>query len=157
MHTQRSLFRHGFALMTLGFLLGGVVGAMGGGPRARLWLGAHVTGLLVGLVVIAVAAAWPHLSLGPGARRAAYAVTVYGNWTGAAVLGVFASAVGFPTKISTPELPPPPAWASAIVGVGLVVVTLSTFAMCGLVLYGLRGTGEKSTAGSAAGEPAPAE
>ena len=138
MDRQRALFRHGFALLTLGFVIGGAVGGMGGGPRARLFLGSHVTALLVGLLVIAVGVVWPRLVLGARGASVAYATTVWGNWIGAVVLGLFAPAIGFPSKISTPELPQPAAWANAIVGLGLVSVTVTTFVMCGLVLHGLR-------------------
>jgi hypothetical protein len=151
---QRKLFRHGFGILTAGFGLGAVVGAMGGGPHARLWLGSHVTCLLTGLLVIGVAAGWPHFQLGARARRTVYALTAYGNWFAVVMLGVVAPATGFPSKISTPDLPPPPAWASAVVGLSLVVVTLSTFAMCALVLYGLRGASAERLD---AVTPAPAE
>jgi hypothetical protein len=135
---QRRLFRHGFAILTGGFVLGLVVGGMGGGPRARLWLGSHVTALLVGLMVVAVGVVWPHLSLGERGRKVLATTTIAGNWFSFAMLGVFVPVVGFPSKLSTPTLPDPPAWAAGVVGLSLVVVTLSTFVMCGCVLYGLR-------------------
>lgn len=138
MDAQRKLFRHGFVILLVAFALGGVAGAAGGGPHARLWLGAHTTGILVGLLVVAVGAVWPQLLLDQRAARALYALTVGGNWVGVLVLGIFAPAVHFPSAISTPDLPAAPGWASSIVGLGLVVVTLSTFAMCGLVVAGLR-------------------
>jgi hydroxylaminobenzene mutase len=136
---QRRLFRHGFTILVIAFALGGVAGAAGGGPHARLWLGAHTTGILVGLLVVAVGAVWPTLVLGARASRTLYGVTLGGNWVGVVVLGIFAPAVGFPSAISTPELPPAAAWAAMLVGLGLVVVTVSTFTMCGLVIFGLRG------------------
>jgi hypothetical protein len=135
---QRRLFRHGFAILTTGLAIGGVAGAIGAGPHARLWLGSHVASLMTGLFAIGVAAAWPHLQLGTRARRATFMLTAYGNWFSVLFLGIFAPAVGFPSKISTPELPPVTGWAGAIVGLSLVVVTLSTFALSALVLYGLR-------------------
>jgi len=141
---QRRLFRHGFVILLVAFALGGVAGAAGGGPHARLWLGAHTTGILVGLLVVAVGAVWPRLALGSRASRSLYAVTLGGNWTGVVVLGIFAPAVGFPSAISTPELPPAAAWAATVVGLGLVVVTVSTFAMCGLVIAGLKASPAKS-------------
>jgi hypothetical protein len=135
---QRRLFRHGFAILTTGLAIGGVAGAIGAGPHARLWLGSHVACLMTGLFAIGVAAAWPHLQLGARARRATFMLTAYGNWFSVLFLNIFAPAVGFPSRISTPELPPAAGWAQAIVGPSLVVVTLSTFALSALVLYGLR-------------------
>lgn len=142
MERQRALYRHGFGILTIALSMGAVVGAMGGTPQARLWLGAHTTGIMVGLIVIAVGAIWPRLTLSERLSTLTYRVTAVGNWTGLAVLGIFAPATQFPSPISTPTLPPPAPWAGAVVGTGLLVVTLSTFVMCGLVLYGLRPTQE---------------
>ncbi len=140
--TRRSLYRHGAILMTIAFALGVVAGGMGDDPRARLWLGAHTTGIMVGLLVIAVGAMWPELRLERLGRRVAYLSAVGGNWLGLAVLGVFAPAAAFGSPITSPTLPPPPAWAQGVVGVGLLIVTISTFTMCGAVIYGLRGRTE---------------
>ncbi len=93
---------------------------------------------MVGLIVVAVGAVWPRLVLSARLETLAYRAAVVGNWTGLFVLGIFAPATRFRSPISTPTLPEPAAWSAAIVGVGLIVVTLTTFVMCGLVLYGLR-------------------
>jgi hypothetical protein len=131
-------FLYGFAILTIGMVLGVVTGAVGAGPHARLWLASHVSCLMTGLDAIGVAAAWPHLQLGTRARRATFMLTAYGSWFSVLLFCIFAPAVGFPSRISTPELPPVGGWAQAIIGLSLVVVTLSAFASSALVLYGLR-------------------
>lgn len=141
MDAQRCLYRHGFVVLTIAFALGLVTGAMGGDPRARLWLGAHTTGIAVGLMVVAVGVVWPRLQLGDRLMRLAYRSTLAAAWIGVVGLGVFAPAVGFPSAISTPGLPAPPSWASAVVATALVAVTISTFTMCGLIVLGLRNPG----------------
>ena len=80
------------------------------------------------------------LELGERAQRVAYACTAYGNWFAFAILGVVAPATGFPLKTATPDLPPPAAWANAVVGLGLAVTTLTLFPTRALLLYGLRAT-----------------
>jgi hypothetical protein len=134
---QRSVLLHGFVILAIGFALGLVIPATTGADQ-RLWLGSHVTGILVGVMMIAVGSAWSHLRLGDGARRALWVVTVPSNYVSVLILGIFAPLMRIPT-IATPELAMPAGPVMAVFGIGLLNATISAFVMCGLAIYGLRG------------------
>ena len=140
MDEKRRFLRHAFAMLTFSFVLGLVAGALGGQhhPNARIWMGAHVTGILTGLLLIGLGVVRPSLRLGPRAGRAFFAAAVGGNWFAMLLFGIFGSLAGVPGAITTPNLPPAAPWQSTIIGIGLVIVTLTTFTTCGLALYGLR-------------------
>jgi hypothetical protein len=137
---RRIIVRHAFIFLTVAFLLGLVAGVTGGNhhPHARLWMGAHITGILVALMVAIVGLMWPELELGRRAARILYAVTIPANYFIMAVLGVLAPAMGFPQAIATPDLPSTAAWVHALVAATLVIATVSNLSMSGLMIYGLR-------------------
>ncbi len=145
MEDRRRILVHAFAILTLAFALGLVAGPLGqqGHAHARLWLGAHITGITIGTLLIGVGLVRPHLHLGAMASRVFFLAAVGGNWVGMLVLGIYASAIGAGTPIVTPNLPPPHGVHAAVIVSALVVVTVTTFVMCGLALWGLR----KSAAG----------
>jgi hydroxylaminobenzene mutase len=136
---QRDLFRHAFVILFVAFVLGVVAGVESGRPTARLWLGAHMTGILVGLLLVAVGVVWPHLRLSEGQQRWLFRFAVIGNWIGVIVLGAFGAAIGAPAPIVAPGLPSVLAWQQSVISGGIAVVTITTFATVGLVLVGLRG------------------
>jgi hypothetical protein len=135
---QRSIFRHAFVILAVSFAVGLVAGGLAPDPRARLWLSSHVAGIMAGLLMIGVGVVWPHLRLGATGEKVGLASAIGGNWV-ALIVGIFAALVHFPLKISTPALPDVQGWQSGVVLAGLGVVTISTFVLCGVVLYGLRG------------------
>jgi hypothetical protein len=140
MDDRRRILFHGFLLLLGSFVLGLVAGKLGGEhhPHARLWLGAHVTGLMVGTMVLAIGMARPHLELGPRASAVFLWSLLLGNWLGFWFLGVFASAVGAGGPITGQGLPPVTGWQAKVVSAALMAVTLLTFVFCGLGLWGLR-------------------
>jgi (hydroxyamino)benzene mutase len=132
---QRGLFRNGFWVLLVSLLLGVVAAA----TSSRQWLGAHTTGLLDGVLVVAAGAVWPSLRLSARGQRIAYYGMVSSAWVGVVVPGIFATLVGFPLKIVEHGTGHPPAWAAAIVGVGLAYITLSVLTATALIAVGLRG------------------
>jgi hypothetical protein len=136
---RRFLF-HGFLMLTAAFALGLVAGALGAQhhPHARLWLGAHLTAISVGLLLILLGLARPHLALGRRASAAFFWSAVAGNWVGLLVLGIFSCLIGAGTPIANPTLPPPTGWQAALITAALLVVTVTTFVFCGLGTYGAR-------------------
>ncbi len=136
--SARHLFRHGFAVVLFSLCLGFAIPAVGGGAKGRLWLAAHNTGILTGLLLVAAAAAWPKLRLGDRARRVAGWALISGAWLGYWVLGVFTSVTQMPLSVAAPNLPPVPGWPQAVVGVSLIYVGLAILAGVAVVLYGLR-------------------
>ena len=136
---RKTILKHAFVMLTAAFLLGLVAGAMAHHPHARLWMGSHITGSLVSLMVAVVGLLWQDLRLSARASRILFFVTVPVNYYLLAMLGVVGPALGFPQAISTPQLPPAPAWLTGLISATLVVATLSALTMSGLVIYGLRG------------------
>ena len=137
--SARRLYRHGFALVLASLLLGFAIVGSGGGVKGRLWLAAHTTGILVGLMLVAAGAAWPSVRLGAGAQRAAGLLLVVGSWTGFVVLGLFTAVMAIPLPVAAPSLPPVPGWVMAVNGVGIAVVAISILVGWSMVLFGLRG------------------
>lgn len=140
MDERRRFLFHGFAMLTLAFALGLVAGPLGQQqhPHARLWMGGHITGILIGILLLTLGVARPYLQLGPRGARAFFWSAVGGNWVGMLVLGIFNALVGAGTAITTPALAPAVGWKAAVIVLGLVIVTISTFTFCVLGLYGLR-------------------
>jgi hypothetical protein len=138
---RRIVLKHAFVILTVAFLLGLVAGVTSGSnhPHARLWLGSHITGLLVAVMLGVVGLLWNDLQLGARAKKVLFFVTVPMNYYAVVVLGVLAPAVGVRQPIATPGLPPGPAWMGPIMGTSLTLVTISSLLMSILVVYGLRG------------------
>jgi hypothetical protein len=136
---RRTILRHAFVMLTLAFLIGLGAGAMAHHPNGRLWMGSHLTGILVSLMVAAVGLVWPELRLGPRASRVLFLVTVPVNYYLLATLGVVAPVMGVPQAIATPQLPAAAAWAVRLTGFSILVATLSSLTLSALVVYGLRG------------------
>ena len=68
---RRSILKHAFVMLTGAFLLGLAAGSMAHHPHGRLWMGSHLTGILVSLMVAVVGLLWPELRLSPRAARVA--------------------------------------------------------------------------------------
>jgi hypothetical protein len=137
---RKTILKHAFVMLTAAFLLGLVAGAMAHHPHGRLWMGSHVTGILVSLMVAVVGLLWLDLRLSPRAGRVLFFVTVPVNYYLLATLGVVGPALGFPQAISTPQLPAAAPWVTGLMSATLVVATVSALTMSGLVVYGLRGS-----------------
>jgi hypothetical protein len=135
---RRSILRHAFVILTVAFLLGLTAGASAGGPRGRLWMGSHLTGILVALMVAVVGLTWDSLRLGARAGRLLWFVTVPVNYFLLATLGILAPLLRVPQPIATPALPAPPGWLAGAMGACLLIATVSSLTLSGLVVYGLR-------------------
>jgi hypothetical protein len=136
--SARRLQFHGFLILLISLAMGLVVAASGPGVRGRQWLGAHVTGLMVGILLVAAASAWGNLRLGPRAQKTAWFTMVSGAWTGLLVLGLFVPIMGMPQAQAAPNQPEPAAWANAVVGIALVYVTVTLLTAASLFVAGLR-------------------
>lgn len=71
------LFRSGTALLLLGIISGLTTTLM---ANPRMGLSAHVEGLLNGILLIALGAAWPAVELPRGLKRVALLLLVAGSW-----------------------------------------------------------------------------
>jgi hypothetical protein len=144
---RRTVLRHAFVFLTVAFLLGLAAGVTSGNnhPHARLWLGSHITGLLVAVMVGVVGLVWNELNLGGRAKKVLFFMTIPMNYYAVVVLGILAPAVGVRQPIATPALPPGPAWMGPIMGVSLTLVTISSLVMAIMVVVGLRGRAAEAT------------
>lgn len=136
---MRKLHRHGVLVLLISLCLGFAVAASGPGPRGRQWLGAHTTGILTGLVLIALGSLWPTLRLGERAQKVGSFLLVSGAWVGLLVLGLFTCIVGVQQAQAAPSLPPPAPWQNAVIGAAILYVSVGILGGVGTVLYGLRG------------------
>lgn len=136
--TSRGVLRHAFVILTISFLLGLAIPPLGHDPRARLFLGSHITGIAIGIWMTTIALLLPRLRLGDRGRRVVWFCAVPANYFGLVVLGILAPVFKFPS-VSTPALPAIEGAPAAIVMSGVAVTTVTTLLLCGMILYGLRG------------------
>lgn len=132
---NRTLIRHGFILILLALVGAMFIPVM---SLPRLGLSAHTVGVMGGILLIAVGAVWPALSLGRVARR-----ILTGNWLGAAylnwlgcLLGALLGA-GRATPLSAAGRTGP-MWAEALSGGLLLLSSAAALAAVAWTLFGLR-------------------
>ena len=134
---KRRLIWHGMFLFLLG-LLTGLVETQFANPR--MGLAAHLEGVMNGMFLVALGAAWLEVKLSPALSGTAYWSALYGtyaNWavtTLAAVLGTGAmSPITAPGRTAVP-------WQESLITAGFMSVGLTIIAAIVLVLWGLRGS-----------------
>jgi len=132
---HRRLMWHGMFLLLIGMLTGLVEPSF---TNVRMGLAAHLEGLMNGILLIALGAAWTEVRLAPRRKTIAYRTALYGtyvNWlftTVAAVLG---------TGALSPVLGAghgAPAWQERLVMAGFLSAIASIFTATILILLGLR-------------------
>jgi hydroxylaminobenzene mutase len=131
--TGRRLVLHGTVLFGLGLLTGFVSGQL---ANPRMGLSAHLEGLMNGTFLIALGAAWTHVRLGANATRAAVALILfaaYVNWA-CVLLGAATGASRLMPLAGGGHTGP--GWAEAVVGTGLVAISIAMVAGVALVLWG---------------------
>ena len=131
---RRALMRQGFLFLFLGLVLGLAILAL---PHPEKWMAAHVTALLTGLVLVAIALAWSELRLTNRQRTVAYATGLLAAYAGLAG-NVFGAITDLPGPASNPGVSPPMPQAGVFLAI-LAIVVPSLFVSFGLVLYGMRG------------------
>jgi hypothetical protein len=138
---RRSILFHAFVILTTAFVLGLVTGFAHGAHHAsaRAWLIAHVTGIMVALLMAVVGLLWADLRLGRRSARVLYWATVPANYVIFVILGVLAPALGASPALAVPDAVPPPAAVQALVTAGIALATISNFVGSILVVVGMRG------------------
>ncbi|MGD2114251.1 MAG: hydrogenase [Acidobacteriota bacterium] len=151
-HRSHRLLQLGVLLFLLGLLTGFAIPAL---ANPRMGLSSHLEGVLNGMFLLALGLIWPRLRLGSAAAAATYWLAIYGtfaNW--AATLLAAAWGAGRAMPIAAGAQQGTPAQEAVIMGL-LFSLSLAVVAVCGLVLWGLRGeTGEPASAVAEAGPPA---
>jgi hypothetical protein len=133
---RRTLFRHGALFLLLSALLGLVVAAQA--PHPAKWMAAHVSGLLTGLLMIALGGLWPVLRLAATTRRRAMQMGLTAAWTGL-VANAYSAAVNLPGPATDPGRAPEAAWHLPVFLVMLAIVVPTTLGSFFLLWKGLRG------------------
>jgi hydroxylaminobenzene mutase len=132
----RRLMWHGMCLFLLGLLTGFVETHF---ANMRMGLAAHLEGVMNGIFLLALGAAWPQVRLAPSASALAFWTTLYGsyvNWLATLVAAIFGTVALSPlTGSGRAALP----WQETLVTAGLLSVGVAIVLAALLLLWGLRG------------------
>lgn len=132
---RRKLIWHGMLLFLLGLLTGLVETQF---ANIRMGLAAHLEGVMNGIFLVALGAAWVEVRLSPALSGAAYRSVLYGtyaNWGFTTLAAAFGTGAMSPlTAPGRSALP----WQEGLVTVGFISVGLAMLAAAVLVLWGLR-------------------
>ena len=108
--------------------------------NVRMGLAAHLEGVLNGIFLLALGAAWNEVRLSPPVKVTAYWTALYGtyaNWLVTSLAAAFGTAARSPITSAghSGQL-----WQESFVAVGFLTVSIAIIAASILVLWGLRGT-----------------
>ena len=138
MKTQkRRLMWHGMLLFLLGLITGLIEQRF---TNVRMGLSAHLEGVMNGILLLALGAAWNEVRLPHPALVAAYWTALYGtylNWLVTSIAAAFGTAASSPITSAGHSGQP---WQESVVAMGFLTVTIAIIATSILVLWGLRGT-----------------
>lgn len=133
---HRHLMFHGMFLFLLGLLTGFAEQHF---ANVRMGLAAHLEGVMNGTFLLALGAAWPHVSLPATASAITYWVVLYGtyvNWLITTLAAVFGTAALSPVTGAGHTGQP---WQEQVITFGFLSVGLAIVAASVLLLWGLRG------------------
>ena len=137
---RRRLLRHGIVLLLLGMLTGLVEARF---TNVRMGLAAHLEGVMNGILLLALGAAWNEVRLSARLHALAFGGLLYGtyaNWaftTLAAAWGTVGLSPVTAEKLIAAGRSAAP-WQENLVLAGFVSVGLAMLGAVGLVLWGLR-------------------
>ena len=139
---SRKLLRYGILLFLLGLITGFAIPAM---QNPRMGLSSHLEGVMNGMLLILFGLLWPKLNLPERYLKWGFGLSLFGTYTNwattlfAGFLGAGAEMMPISGGGLTGEL-----WQEIIIKFGLISLSLSMLAVCGLLLWGLRGTNTKN-------------
>jgi hydroxylaminobenzene mutase len=134
--TNRRLMWHGMLLFLLGLLTGFVESRF---ANVRMGLAAHLEGVMNGIFLLALGAAWNQVVLPPKVKATAYWGVLYGtymNWVVTSLAAIFGT--GALSPVTAPGRSAQP-WQESLVTAGFMSVGIAIVLMSVLVLWGLRG------------------
>jgi (hydroxyamino)benzene mutase len=132
---KRRLIWHGMFLFLLGLLTGLVEQKF---SNVRMGLAAHLEGVMNGIFLVALGAAWTEVRLASRAEVIAFWALLYGtyaNWAFTTLAAIFGT--GAMSPITAPNLKAQP-WQEGLVTFGFMSVGVAIMASSILVLWGLR-------------------
>jgi hydroxylaminobenzene mutase len=132
---KRRLMWHGMFLFLLGLLTGFLETKF---VNPRMGLAAHLEGVMNGIFLLALGAAWSEVRLSPRLRLAAYWTALYGayvNWAAVVLAAILGTAALSPiTSAGHSGLP----WQETLVTISLMSVGIVIIVSTVVVLWGLR-------------------
>ena len=138
MKTQkRRLMWHGMLLFLLGLITRLLEQRF---TSVRMGLAAHLEGVLNGILLLALGAAWNEVRLPHPVKVTAYWTALYGtyvNWLVTSIAAAFGTAALSPITSAGHSGQP---WQERFVTMGFLTVSIAIMATSILVLWGLRGT-----------------
>jgi hydroxylaminobenzene mutase len=145
---SRRLLWHGVFLFYLGLLTGFLVPGLGSPTTA---LSSHMAGLLGGGFLVGLGLIWPRLRLPGGALGLAYWLALYGAYVKWAST-LFAAACGGlrSLPIAGEHTRGAEDWQERLGWIAFVSLSAALLIVCWIVLWGLRGDGEREGADGAA-------
>jgi (hydroxyamino)benzene mutase len=132
---NRRLMWHGMCLFLLGLFTGIAEPHF---TNIRMGLAAHLEGVMNGIFLLALGAAWNALRLSPRAKAVAFWTALYGtyaNWFVTSLAAVFGTAALSPL---TGPGHPAQAWQENLVLVGFLSVGAAIVASSSIILWGFR-------------------
>jgi (hydroxyamino)benzene mutase len=134
-NANRRLMWHGMFLFLLGLLTGFAESHF---PNVRMGLAAHLEGVMNGIFLLAVGAAWNELRLAPALKAATFWIGLYGaymNWFFVLLAAIYGT--GALSPITAPGRNALP-WQEKLVTAGFMSVGLAIVACTLLLLWGFR-------------------
>jgi (hydroxyamino)benzene mutase len=135
---QRRLMWHGMSLFLLGLITGLLEQRF---TNVRMGLSAHLEGVMNGILLLALGAAWSEVRLPRLLKVTAYCTALYGtyaNWLVTSIAAAFGTAASSPITSAGHRGQP---WQESFVAMGFLTVAIGIITTAILVLWGLRGTG----------------
>ena len=142
-NTNRRLMWHGMFLFLLGLFTGFAESHF---PNIRMGLAAHLEGVMNGIFLLAVGAAWNELRLSPALKSVTFWIALYGaymNWFFVLLAAIFGTGALSPiTATGRNALP----WQETLITAGFMSVGLAIVACTLLLLWGFRAKASISNA-----------
>ncbi len=133
--TKRRLLWHGMFLFLLGLLTGLLEQQF---TNPRMGLAAHLEGVMNGIFLLALGAAWAEVKLSSRLEALAFWSALYGtyaNWAMTTLAAIFGTAALSPITAAGHSAQP---WQEDVVTIGFMSVGIALIASSILVLWGLR-------------------
>ena len=140
---NRRLMWHGMLLFLLGLFTGFAESHF---TNVRMGLAAHLEGVMNGIFLLAVGAAWNELRLAPAPKSATFWIALYGaymNWLFVLLAAIFGT--GALSPITAPGRNALP-WQEKLITAGFMSVGLAIVACTLLLLWGFRAKASASNA-----------
>lgn len=139
---NRQLMWHGMLLFLLGLITGLLEQRF---TNVRMGLSAHLEGVMNGILLLALGAAWNEVRLSHPVKVTAYWTVLYGtyaNWLVTSIAAAFGTAASSPITSAGHSGQP---WQESFVAMGFLTVSIAIIATSVLVLWGLRGKAQEAS------------